>query len=116
MKTAVANGVSGLKFFKQFGLGYRNADGTLLKIDDPRWDPIWKACGELGIPVIMHTADPIAFFQPIDRTNERIEELARHPNWSFHGDEFPGHGDLLAARNRVIARHPGTTFLSLIHI
>ena len=111
LEAAVERGASGLKLFKQFGLAYQNADGTLLKIDDPRWDPIWQACGRLGIPVIMHTADPVAFFQPIDRTNERYEELSRHPEWSFYGDEFPSHAELIAARNAVIAKHPNTKFI-----
>lgn len=104
-------GASGLKLFKQFGLGYRNPDGSLIEIDDPRWDPIWRACGELGLPVIIHTADPPAFFEPIDETNERWEELHRHPEWSFYGDAFPARDELLAARNRVIERHPETTFI-----
>ena len=102
---------SGLKIFKQFGLGYRNPDGSLIKIDDPRWNPIWRACGELRLPVIIHTADPAAFFLPIDETNERWEELHRHPDWSFHGDQFPSREELLSARNRVIGRHPNTTFI-----
>lgn len=104
-------GASGLKLFKQFGLGYRNADGSLIKIDDPRWDPIWEACGRLGLVVIMHTADPAAFFDPIDEKNERWEELHRHPDWSFHGPQWPTRDELLAARNRVIAKHPNTTFI-----
>jgi predicted TIM-barrel fold metal-dependent hydrolase len=108
---AVKNGVSGLKIFKMFGLMYRNPDGSLIKIDDPRWDPIWKACGDAGIPVIIHTADPAAFFDPIDEKNERWEELSRHPDWSFHGDDFPSRQELLDARNRVIARHPKTQFI-----
>ena len=108
---AKAQGASGLKIFKSFGLQLKNPDGTLIAIDDPRWDTIWRACGELGMPVLMHTADPMAFFAPIDETNERWEELARHPDWSFHGDEFPTREALLAARNRVIARHPKTTFI-----
>lgn len=108
---AVADGASGLKIFKRLGLGYRNADGTLVRIDDPRWDPIWAACGRLGIPVIVHTADPAAFFLPIDETNERWEELSRHPDWSFYGKGFPSRDELLAARNRVIERHPGTNFI-----
>ncbi len=108
---AVKNGVSGLKVFKRFGLGYKNPDGSLIKIDDARWDPIWAKCGELGIPVIIHTADPAAFFDPIDKNNERWEELSRHPEWSFHGDDFPTRGELLAARNRVIARHGKTQFI-----
>lgn len=104
-------GASGLKLFKQFGLTYRNADGSLIKIDDPRWDPIWEACGRLGLVVIMHTADPAAFFEPIDEQNERWEELHRWPTWSFHGPQWPSRDELLAARNRVIARHPKTTFI-----
>lgn len=104
-------GASGLKIFKQFGLGYKDADGSLLKIDDPRWDPIWQACGELGLPVIMHTADPAAFFDPIDETNERWEELHRHPDWHFPPDKYPSRQSLLDARNRVIAKHPQTKFI-----
>ena len=108
---AKAKGVSGLKLFKQFGLGYRNPGGSLMRIDEPRWDPIWEACGRLGLTVIIHTADPAAFFLPIDETNERWEELHRHPDWSFHGKRFPARQELLAARNRVIARHSKTTFI-----
>jgi len=107
---AKERGAVGLKIFKLLGLMYRNPGGSLVAIDDERWDPIWQACGELGMPVLMHTADPVAFFEPVDRFNERWEELSRHPDWSFAGAEFPSHEELLAARNRVIARHPQTTF------
>lgn len=112
LEEAAQQGASGLKIFKQFGLNYRNPDGSLMKIDDPRWDPIWQACGRLKLPVIMHTADPSAFFQPINPQNERLEELHRHPDWSFHGDKFPSREELLEARNRIVARHPETTFFA----
>ncbi len=108
---AKRRGAVGLKIFKMFGLFYRNPDGSLIAIDDPRWAPIWEACGELGMPVLIHTADPVAFFQPIDRFNERWEELHRHPDWSFASAGFPTHDELLAARNRVVAQHPQTTFI-----
>ena len=108
---AKRRGAVGLKLFKQFGLGHRNPDGSLIKIDDPRWDPIWQACGKLGMPVIIHTADPAAFFDAIDETNERWEELHRHPEWSFPADKFPPRKELLDARNRIIARHPNTVFI-----
>ncbi|MCA9211666.1 MAG: amidohydrolase [Planctomycetales bacterium] len=111
LKEARGLGACGLKIFKRFGLTYKNPDGSLIKIDDPRWDPIWQACGETGIPVIIHTADPAAFFLPIDQRNERWEELSRHPDWSFYGDAFPSRAELLDARNRVIARHPKTKFI-----
>ncbi len=108
---AKERGAVGLKVFKVLGLYLRNPDGSLAAIDDPRWDPIWHACGELEMPVLIHSADPVAFFQPVDRFNERWEELNRHPDWSFAGEEYPSHDEILAARNRVIARHPKTIFI-----
>jgi predicted TIM-barrel fold metal-dependent hydrolase len=116
---AKRQGACGLKLFKDFGLRYKNPDGSLVAIDDARWDPIWTACGELGLPVIMHTADPSAFFDPIDEQNERWEELHRHPEWSFFGPQWASRNphatlrdELHAARNRVIERHPKTTFIA----
>ena len=111
LSEARRNGASGLKLFKKFGLQYKNPDGSFIRVDDDRWDPIWAACGELGMPVIIHTADPEAFFEPIDVTNERWEELSRHPDWAFADKRFPRHAELLAARNRVIERHPKTKFI-----
>ncbi len=104
-------GASGLKVFKMLGLYYRNPDGSLIRVDDPRWDPIWEACGKLGLPVLIHTADPKAFFLPIDETNERWEELKRHPDWSFHGPGFPSYDELMQQFLTVVERHPKTTFI-----
>jgi predicted TIM-barrel fold metal-dependent hydrolase len=102
---------SGLKVFKSLGLGYRNPDGSLIQVDDPRWDAIWTACGELGLPVLIHTADPKAFFLPIDETNERWEELKRHPEWSFYGEGFPAYEEVIRQFLNVVERHPHTTFI-----
>jgi predicted TIM-barrel fold metal-dependent hydrolase len=112
LAAAKERGACGVKIFKQFGLEYKNPDGSLVKIDDPRWDGIWAACGELGLPVLIHVADPAAFFQPINERNERWEELHRRPEWSFVGPQFPKREELLEALNRVIERHPKTTFIS----
>lgn len=113
LRVAASKGwVAGLKFFKDFGLRYRDSNGQLIRIDDPRWDPIWEVCGELGLPVLMHTADPSAFFTPISETNERQRELGQHPDWSFFGEGFPTREELHTARNRVIERHPKTQFIA----
>ena len=97
--------------FKDLGLAFRNPDGSLVRVDDPRWDPIWEACGKLGLPVLIHTADPRAFFDEIDETNERWEELKRHPDWSFHGPGFPTYEELIKQFLAIVARHPKTTFI-----
>jgi predicted TIM-barrel fold metal-dependent hydrolase len=108
---AKQQGASGLKVHKSLGLEYRNPDGSLVRVDDPRWDPIWEACGKLGFPVLIHTADPKAFFLPIDATNERWEELQRHPDWSFHRLGFPSYEELLEQFISVVKRHPKTNFI-----
>ncbi len=104
-------GAKGLKFHKSFGLSYRRADGSLLRIDDPQLDPIWALCAEMNRPVMIHSADPAAFFTPLDQYNERWHELNEHPNWLFFGDQFPSREELLAQQKAVIARHPKTTFI-----
>ena len=110
LERLVEHGAVGIKFWKDLGLTLRDAGGDLLRIDDERWAPIFDKATELGIPVMFHTADPDAFFTPIDQFNERYEELAAHPDWSFYGAQVPKL-ELLAQRDRVIARHPKTTFV-----
>lgn len=104
-------GAKGLKFHKTLGLGVRDGDGRLVPVDDPRLDPIWALCAKYRRPVMIHTGDPGAFFTPLDRFNERWHELNEHPDWLFHGGDFPSRSELHAQRNRVIARHPETTFV-----
>ena len=107
-------GAKGLKVLKTLGL-YLREQGTnqLVRIDDPRFDPMWEAAGALKMPVAIHISDPEAFFLPIDRFNERWEELHAHPSWSFHGKDFPGNRELQEARRNVMRRHPRTQFVCL---
>jgi predicted TIM-barrel fold metal-dependent hydrolase len=109
------DGARGLKILKTLGLYLREniTSGALVKIDDVRFDPMWDACGQLNIPVAIHISDPIAFFTPTDRFNERYEELNNHPDWSFYGGDFPSNAELITARNRVMARHSATQFVTL---
>src|SRR5712692_2377666 len=108
-------GARGLKILKTLGLYLREGitSGPLVKVDDRRFDPMWEACGGLNLPVAIHVSDPEAFFLPIDRFNERCEELNNHPDWSFYAKDFPSNAELLKARNRVFARHPKTQFIVL---
>ena len=115
IEQAHRDGARGLKILKTLGLYLREnvTSGALVKIDDPRFDPMWDACGRLNLPVAIHVSDPLAFFTPTDRFNERYEELNNHPDWSFYGGDFPSNAELLEARNRVMARHSKTSFVVL---
>jgi predicted TIM-barrel fold metal-dependent hydrolase len=111
LERKVAAGASGLKVLKELGLRYKDSEGNLIPVDDPRLDVLWDRAGQLGVPVLIHTADPVAFFQPLDENNERKMELELSPDWHFFGPEFPDHDTLLDQRNRVIERHPHTIFI-----
>jgi predicted TIM-barrel fold metal-dependent hydrolase len=120
LRDSAARGARGLKVWKVLGLRARDPDGRLVAVDDPRLDPVWTAAADLGLPVVIHIADPIAFFEPLDPTNERWEELHDHPDWHFwptttRVDEpvqgFPAFDELLAAFGRLVARHPRTSFV-----
>ncbi len=113
LEEAVKMGVRGLKIHKKLGLTVKDENGKVIPVDDPVLDPIWSKCGELGIPVIIHVSDPVAFHTPVDRYNERYDELGAHPDWSYYGDEFPYSKDeILNQLHRVIERHPKTIFIS----
>lgn len=104
------HGACGIKFWKDFGLTLKDTKGQLLRIDDERFAPIFDKAAELSLAVMFHTADPAAFFKPIDRYNERYEELAAHPDWAF-SDVPIKKWSLLEQRNTVFGRHPKTIFV-----
>src|SRR6202044_745323 len=108
-------GARGFEILKTLGVYLRDnmTSGALVKIAVCRFDPMWDARRQLNHPVAIHISDPIAFFTPTDRFNERYEELNNHPDWSFYGGDFPTNDELMAARNRVFARHPKTQFVVL---
>jgi predicted TIM-barrel fold metal-dependent hydrolase len=104
-------GAQGLKIWKNFGLKVSDQAGRLVSVDDPRLDPIWETAAELHLPVMIHVADPVAFFDPLDATNERWEELHAHPDWRFPSPPFPSFLSILEGLYRLVQRHPKTTFI-----
>lgn len=120
LRESVAAGARGLKVWKTLGLHARGPNGRLVPVDDPRLDPLWATAGELGVPVLIHVADPIAFFEPLDAMNERREELCAHPDWHVWPTRPPGRPDLpgfppfdelLDGLEAMVSRNPATTFI-----
>lgn len=112
LEQAMKAGCRGLKIYKELGLVHKDKSGKLIPVDDPRLDPIWAKCGELRIPVLIHVSDPVAFFTPIDKYNERYDELAEHPDWGFSdANKYPTKEEILRQRNNVFAKHPNTIFI-----
>jgi len=111
LERMVEHGACGMKIWKDLGTSLKDSNGSLLRVDDERLAPMFEKAAELGVPVMFHTADPDAFFLPVDERNERFEELAAHPAWSFSSTQFDKQ-ELLQQRDRVFARHPRTTFVA----
>ncbi len=113
LEEAVARGAVAVgEISKSFGMTTTRADGSRLRIDDPELDPVWEAAGRLGIPVLIHTAEPPAFFEPLDLENERWLELALFPDRRNHGPDKVDFETLMAERDALFRRHPGTTFIA----
>ena len=104
-------GAEGLKIWKGLGLHVRDHNHRLVDVDDPRLAPVWETAGELGLPVLIHVADPVAFFDTIDETNERWEELGDHPDWAFTSPPFPPFLHIVEGLANLVARHPQTIFI-----
>jgi predicted TIM-barrel fold metal-dependent hydrolase len=111
LKVQKEAGAQGLKIWKPFGLHVKDHKGQLVKVDDARLAPIWETAGALGLPVLAHVADPVAFFDPIDETNERWEEIGEHPDWAFTSPPFPSFMEIMNGFFNLVKGHPGTTFI-----
>ena len=110
LEADVRGGALGLKVTKELGLRFHDPKGRMIGVDDRRLYPVWKRAGEMGIPVLIHTSDPAAFFLPVDQDNEHYPTLLTYPGWSFHGSHFSKE-ELLDQRTRMMAEHPRTTFI-----
>ncbi len=107
----VKNGAQGLKVFKNFGMTVKDAARRRVPVDDPRLDPIWRQCGELGIPVLIHSGEPRSFFDPQDRFNERWLELKQFPDRARPPDRYPPWETIMEEQHRMFEKHPETKFI-----
>lgn len=111
LRSQVAAGAQGLKIWKKFGLQVRDHLDQLVAVNDHRLDPLWETAGELRLPVMIHVADPVAFFNPLDSRNERWEELHNHPDWHFPSPPFPAFQTIVDDLAKLVMRHPETIFI-----
>jgi predicted TIM-barrel fold metal-dependent hydrolase len=105
-------GAKGLKIFKNLGMDLKDAKGERVRVDDPRIDPVWRKAGELGIPVLIHTGEPPAFFQPVDKHNERLLELSQFPERARPPERYPTFEQLMTEQHNMFRKHPRTTFIN----
>ncbi len=113
IRDAVAKGAIGLKVYKSLGLTNKDSKGNRVAVDDKRLGPIWEVCGELGIPVLIHSADPFQFWQDRDGQNERWFELKEKPNRYYGDSDFiPPFEDIIKEQHTIFERHKKTTFIN----
>ena len=110
--SAVKAGVMGLKVYKSLGLTSKDNKGARIAINDIRLDPIWKACGDNNIPVLIHSGEPASFWNPKDKFNERWLELRQKPNRYRDPEINPSFEEVIAEQHDVFRKHPNTTFIN----
>ncbi|HUP23914.1 MAG TPA: amidohydrolase family protein [Thermoanaerobaculia bacterium] len=112
LATDVTNGAKGLKIYKSLGMDSKDGSGQRIPINDPRLDPIWRQCAQLGVPVLIHTADPAQFWQARDANNERLYELIERPERYRDPATNPPWEQLIAEQHDLFRRHPRTQFIN----
>ncbi|NHZ73623.1 MAG: amidohydrolase family protein [Nitrospirae bacterium] len=108
----VANGANGLKIYKNLGLTAKDAEGERIPVNDPRLDPIWARCGELGIPVLIHTGEPAPFWRKKDGNNERLLELIEKPERYRDPEIYPSWEEVMEEQHDIFRKHPRTNFIN----
>jgi predicted TIM-barrel fold metal-dependent hydrolase len=111
MEEAVKQGVKGLKVYKGLGLTDKDNNGNRIAINDPRLDPIWAKCGELRIPVLIHSGEPNSFWKPKDKYNERWLELKQEPGRYRDPKKLPSFDSIMSEQHHVFRKHPETKFI-----
>ena len=112
LEADVKNGANGLKIYKSLGFSVKDNTGKRVTVDDPRLAAIWSKCGELGIPVIIHTADPKPFWDPLDENNERWLELKTHAGRKRSDTDPAPFETLIEEQHRIFKKHSKTTFIA----
>lgn len=112
LKADVAYGAKGLKIYKSLGLRNKDISGNRIAVDDPRLDPIWRTCGELGIPVLIHSADPKSFWDPMDGNNERWLELKTRPRRKRSDTDPAPWQQIIDEQHNMFRKHPKTNFIN----
>jgi predicted TIM-barrel fold metal-dependent hydrolase len=110
--SAVQAGVMGLKVYKSLGLTDRDSKGQRIAINDPRLAPVWEACGNNGIPVLIHSGEPSSFWDPKDKFNERWLELRQKPGRFRDPATNPSFEEVLAEQHAIFEKHPNTLFIN----
>ena len=108
----IKGGANGLKIYKRLGMREKEMYGTRVPVDDARLDPIWAKCGELGVPVLIHSADPRPFWAEMDSTNERWLELKTRPNRKRSATDPAPWEQIIQEQHNVFKKHPNTKFIN----
>jgi predicted TIM-barrel fold metal-dependent hydrolase len=104
-------GAEGIGELIDKGGGLRSGRGPRgIHIDDVRLEPLLQKCGELGLPISIHVAEPIWMYQPMDRHNDGLMNALE---WRLDNKtDILGHAEVVRTLERAVKKHPGTTFIT----
>ncbi|WP_340199024.1 amidohydrolase family protein [Ascidiimonas sp. W6] len=112
LENDVKMGANGLKIYKSQGMDNKDSQGNRIKINDKRLDAVWAKCGELGIPVLIHAADPKSFWEPHNQNNERWLELKLKPRRKRENNITGSWETIIGEQHAIFRKHPGTKFIN----
>jgi len=116
LDASFAEGAVAVKFWKDIGMQHRDAEGRAVMIDDASFDPLFDWLEKRGVPVLGHQGEPRNAWLPLEEMTIRgdREYFAEHPQYHMAGrKDWPTHEEQIAARDRMLAKHPRLTFVGV---
>lgn len=102
-----ADGAVGCKIWKNVGMELKDGEGRFVLPDDVVFEPIYAHLAKRGWTLLAHIAEPKACWEPLDFVSPHQGYYRQNPRWHMHGrTDAPDHGQLMAARDRVLEKHP----------
>lgn len=107
-------GAIAVKLWKDIGMTFRNPDSTFIFIDDPRFDPIIDFIESQNKTLVNHTAEPKNCWLPLEEMTVKGDSgyFSRHPEYHMYlHPDYPTREEILAARDRMLRKHPNLRYV-----
>lgn len=111
LERCVKSGARGIGELSDKGFGLRYSRGFGPHMNDPIMKPLIKRCGELGIPINIHVAEPLWMYLPMDSTNDGLMNAY---TWRIDSTKkgILGHAQLIKTLENVVGDNANTTFIA----
>jgi predicted TIM-barrel fold metal-dependent hydrolase len=110
------DGAIAVKVWKNIGMDFRDKNGKIVMIDDPKFDPIFTHLKEIKIPLLGHQGEPRECWLPFDKMviQDSKDYFKDHPQYHMYlHPEMPSYEDQMRARDNMVNKNKNIVFVAV---